>query len=299
MSIILLDARCHSLTISWPGTALAQGYILEHRTGDTDWEVLSKNLRQTQVKKKNLDPDFEHFFRVAAIFHDGRGEWMDHEEGFYPLTEEEEEYAMEPPKVRKPEKDCLVISWKRVEDAYAYELQMRENTGGAEWFTIAEETEVVEVKKRHLKSKVGFQFRVRPLNGEYDEAFSPPSEVKVPVAAPKAQGAATVTPQANEDYSMSAPWVKNAGPQALLVRWNTFDGATGYELQMRENKKKGTWATLAENLSGTEVKKKNLTSLDGYQFRVRPLGTRETRYSAPSYGAIASQAPARNTRRYR
>lgn len=295
-----MDARSDSLTISWPGTKLATCYILECRTADTDWEVLSENLTQTQVRKKNLDPEFEYFFRVAAVFDDGPGEWMFHEEGFFPLTEEEEEYAMAAPRVRKLENECLVISWDPVDDAYAYELQMRENTGGAEWFTIANELEVTEVKKRHLKSRVGYMFRVRPLNGEYDEAFSPSSAVHIAVNVPKSQASsATVSPQASTDYSMAAPWVKNAGPQALLIRWVTFNGASAYELQMRENTKKGKWTTIAASLSGTEVKKKNLTNIAGYQFRVKPLGTSETRFSAPSYGAIASQAPARNSRRYR
>lgn len=300
MSIILLDARSDSLTVSWPGTKLAKCYILEYRTRDSDWECLSESLQQTQVRKKNLDSECEYFFRVAAVFDDGPGEWMYQEEGFIPLTEEEEEYAMDPPNVRKLEDECLVISWNPVEDAYAYELQMRENTGGAEWFTIADEIEVTEVKKRRLKSKFGYMFRVRPLNGEYDEAFSPPSEVKVAVPASKSQQGSRVqvAPQASEDFSMAAPWVKNAGPQALLIRWTKFDGASGYELQMRENTKNGKWTTIAANLSGTEVKKKNLTSVNGYQFKVRPLGTKETRFSAPSYGAIASQAPVRNARRF-
>lgn len=299
MSIILLDARSDSLTVSWPGTKLARGYILEYKTQDSDWELLSESLQQTQVRKKNLDPSCEYFFRVAAIFDDGPGEWMYHEEGFLPLTEEEEDYAMDPPTVRKLENECLAISWNPVEEAYAYELQMRENTGGAEWFTIAEEIEVTEVKKRHLKSRFGYMFRVRPLNGEYDEAFSAPSEVKVAVGVSTSQQGSRVAPQASEDFSMPAPWVKNAGPQALLIRWTKFDGATGYELQMRENTKQGEWITIASNLAGTEVKKKNLTSVSGYQFRVRPLGTRETRFSAASYGAIASQAPVRNARRFR
>ncbi len=246
-----------------------------------------------------LQHECEYFFRVAAIFDDGAGEWMYQEEGFSPLTEEEEEYAMAPPKIRKLENECLVISWDPVEDAYAYELQMRENTGGAEWFTIADEIEVTEVKKRRLKSKFGYMFRVRPLNGEYDEAFSAPSEVNIACSGSKSQPGARVAPQAAEDFSMAAPWVKNAGPQALLIRWIKYDGASGYELQMRENTKKGDWTTIAANLSGTEVKKNNLTSVSGYQFRVRPLGTRETRFSAASYGAIASQAPARNARRFR
>lgn len=298
----MLDARADSLTVSWPGNRLALCYVLECRTSTSDWVCLSENLKQTQVRKKNLDSEFEYFFRVAPVFEDGEGEWMTHEEGFFPLTDEEEDYCMAAPVVRKVENECLSIGWEIVDDAYAYELQMRENTGGAEWFTVAAELEVTEVKKRRLKSRNGYMFRVRPLNGEYEEAFSPPSDVKVAVPPQKSGDSSAATPQqrpsyADEDYSMPAPWVKNAGPQALLIRWVKFDKATGYELQMRENKTKGKWSTIAANLSGTEVKKKNLTSMSGYQFRVRPLGTEEDRYSAPSYGAIASQAPNKSSRR--
>ena len=123
MSIVLMDARSDSLTISWPGTKLAKYYILEFRTSSketSDWEVLSEQLRQTQVRKKNLDPEMEYFFRVAAMFDDGPGEWMYHDEGFYPLTEEEDDYAMDAPRVRKLENECLIISWNVNEGAYAY-----------------------------------------------------------------------------------------------------------------------------------------------------------------------------------
>lgn len=300
MSIVLLDARSESLTVSWPGTQLANHYILEYCTVDTDWECLSDSLKQTQVRKKNLSSECEYFFRAAAVFDDGPGEWMIHEEGFFPLTQEEEEYAMAPPKLNKIEPQCLAISWDKVEGAYAYEVQMRENTGGAEWFTIADEIDATEVVKRFLDSSFGYMFRVRPLNGQYEEAFSPPSDVKVALGAARRPARdATVDPKASDDYSMNAPWVKNAGPQALLLRWPEFDGANGYEIQMRENIRKGKWTTIAENFAGTEVKKKNLTSISGYQFRVRPLGTSETRFSAPSYGAIASRASAQNPRRNR
>mmetsp|Transcript_357 Transcript_357/g.738 ORF Transcript_357/g.738 Transcript_357/m.738 type:complete len:404 (+) Transcript_357:107-1318(+) len=45
----------------------------------------------------------------------------------------------------------------------------------------------------------------------------------------------------------------------------------GYKLQMRENDGKASWSTVAKCLSGTEVRKKNLTFKYGYMFRVRPV----------------------------
>ena len=296
MSVTLLDARSDSLTVTWPRIKQARRYILEFRTSETAWERLSDDIRQTQVRKRHLDPNFEYFFRVAAVFNDGFGEWLFHEEGFFPLTQEAEEYAMAPPRVRNVETECLAITWDRVRSAYAYELQMRENIGGAEWLTVGDNIETTEVIKRRLISRNGYMFRVRPLNGEYDEAFSAPSDTKLASPVMKTIRDATIDPKATDDYSMAAPWVKNAGPQALLLHWVQFDGATGYEIQMRENNRKGKWVTIAEKYAGTQVKKNNLTSINGYQFRVRPLGTRESRFSAPSYGAVASQASARNSR---
>ena len=50
----------------------------------------------------------------------------------------------------------------------------------------------------------------------------------------------------------------------------------GYKLQMRENDGAVPWSTIAQCLSGTEVRKKNLTSRKGYMFRVRPVLRGET-----------------------
>mmetsp|Transcript_36672 Transcript_36672/g.76969 ORF Transcript_36672/g.76969 Transcript_36672/m.76969 type:complete len:414 (+) Transcript_36672:125-1366(+) len=50
----------------------------------------------------------------------------------------------------------------------------------------------------------------------------------------------------------------------------------GFKLQMRENNGKVGWSTVAKCLSGTEVRKKNLTSRHGYMFRVRPVLQGET-----------------------
>ncbi|KAK1743873.1 hypothetical protein QTG54_005470 [Skeletonema marinoi] len=50
----------------------------------------------------------------------------------------------------------------------------------------------------------------------------------------------------------------------------------GYKLQMRESNGTSSWSTVANCLSGTEVRKKNLTSSSGYMFRVRPVLQGET-----------------------
>jgi thiol-disulfide isomerase/thioredoxin len=70
---------------------------------------------------------------------------------------------------------------------------------------------------------------------------------------------------------MDTPKVTKGGNHALIISWDSVDGAQGYELQMRENIGGQPWATVAPKLLSTEVRKKNLTSDYGYQFRVRPI----------------------------
>ena len=63
------------------------------------------------------------------------------------------------------------------------------------------------------------------------------------------------------------------------VKWQPYqdDGLLlGYKLQMRANEGGIAWTTVAPCLSGTEVRKKNLTSSKGYMFRVRPVIRGET-----------------------
>jgi hypothetical protein len=168
---------------------------------------------------------------------------------------------------------------------------MRQNRGGAAWVSIASPSGT-QVKKKNLTSKMGYQFRIRPVTDHDGEPWSPPSEAMVPrFNVPTSSS----TPRGTTNHSkqagmMAAPWCKNAGAkQSILVCWQTIDGASGYELQMRENQKGSMWATIAPNVQGTEVKKKNLPSKNGYQFRVRPLGKSDLpNFSQPSYTAIAT-----------
>ena len=85
---------------------------------------------------------------------------------------------------------------------------------------------------------------------------------------------------------MEAPIAVNTGNHTLKISWKKAMDASGYELQMRENTGGAAWETIAPSLSGTQVKKKNLTSCLGYQFRVRPSGS-SAPFSPPSEFAIA------------
>lgn len=86
-------------------------------------------------------------------------------------------------------------------------------------------------------------------------------------------------PIARIDRSAASP---TPNSYVAHVSWNAYQTGgdedalfMGYKLQMRENDK-SKWSTLAKCLSGTEVRKKNLTSRHGYMFRVRPVLRGET-----------------------
>jgi thiol-disulfide isomerase/thioredoxin len=90
---------------------------------------------------------------------------------------------------------------------------------------------------------------------------------------------------------MDVPKVSKGGNHALVISWDKVSSAEGYELQMRENIGGMPWTTIAPKLLSNEVKKKNLTSPVGYQFRVRPfISTGNSNYipfSSPSDPIIA------------
>lgn len=180
MTLTLIDARSDSLTVSWPATEGASKYILEYKTADDDdFVLLSDKLSQPQARKRNLTPDTQYLFRVAAVALEEEGRsWLTHEEPFTCLSTEQDEKSMAAPKVSDAgSNQALRISWNNTEgdSSGGYELQMRENQGGEEWKIIAPSLSGTEVKKKNLTSKWGYQFRVRPASSD-DEAFSPPSE---------------------------------------------------------------------------------------------------------------------------
>jgi thiol-disulfide isomerase/thioredoxin len=86
------------------------------------------------------------------------------------------------------------------------------------------------------------------------------------------------TSTASDSYVAHISWQPSADP---LLK--------GYKLQMRESNGTSTWSTVAKCLSGTEVRKKNLTSKNGYMFRVRPVLQGETGGSEENLVASVSE----------
>ena len=196
MTITLLDASADSLTVSWTESNDAKRYVLQYRrntSSDTEeFETLSAKLTSTQARKKNLTD--EHgtgfFFRVGAIVNANSDDdddtllssvsnWTTHSEPFCLLPNESEKDRMEAPTASLAgANEALLVMWKsHTTDDKKYELQMRENVGGAEWKTIAPSLAGTQVRKKNLSSKKGYQFRVRP--SQEDGAiipFSPPSD---------------------------------------------------------------------------------------------------------------------------
>lgn len=69
-------------------------------------------------------------------------------------------------------------------------------------------------------------------------------------------------------HTAIASWEEALPSSSLLLLTPNHSGK--YEIQMRENLGGSDWTTVAASFAGLEVRKKNLTSPNGYQFRVRP-----------------------------
>lgn len=87
-------------------------------------------------------------------------------------------------------------------------------------------------------------------------------------------------PHARIDHATASP---TPNSYVAHVSWKPYQTGgeedalfLGYKLQMRESDSTYGWSTVAQCLSGTEVRKKNLTSKNGYMFRVRPVLRGET-----------------------
>jgi thiol-disulfide isomerase/thioredoxin len=177
MTVILVDARSDSITVSWPSIEGASAYSLHYKAFDEDdFVLLSDKLSQPQARKRNLSSGQAYFFRVAPT-DEGEPSWMTHSKPFACLTAEQDKKSMPAPKVTNAgSNQALHVSWtKEEDDEGGYELQMRENQGGKEWKTIAPSLKGTEVKKKNLDSKFGYQFRCRQGGGN-GVPFSPPSE---------------------------------------------------------------------------------------------------------------------------
>mmetsp|Transcript_17834 Transcript_17834/g.26390 ORF Transcript_17834/g.26390 Transcript_17834/m.26390 type:complete len:330 (+) Transcript_17834:173-1162(+) len=176
----LIDRTDSALTISWPEVNGAKRYKLQYsRVSTSDeikFETLSDQLTTSQARKRNLEGDCGFFFRAGAIIGDEEEpeKWITHSDAFYLLSEEQSQARMPQLKVESAGYHAVKVSWNASDGAVGYELQMRENKGGAPWKTIAASFSGIEVRKKNLTSAKGYTFRARPVG--INAAFSIPSE---------------------------------------------------------------------------------------------------------------------------
>ena len=165
MMLSLIDSTPSSLTVTWPITKHAAKYILQYRKANSEtFETLSDKLTQPQARKRNLtDEDHAGFlFRARAINQQGEtlSDWVTHSEPFYLLSTEDETKRMAPPRASLAgSNQTVLVKWNAVPSATEYELQMRENDGGAPWNTLSSSLSGTEVRKKNLSSKMGYQVR--------------------------------------------------------------------------------------------------------------------------------------------
>lgn len=174
----------------------------------------------------------------------------------------------------------LTVTWPSTKGATRYILQYRKADSEA-FETLSDKLVLTQARKRNLSdaSDVGFIFRAGVVTTEGKENDSDWVTHSEPFHLLSEQ---------EEKKRMAPPKAILAGSnQAVLVKWNAAPSATQYELQMRENDGGIQWNTISSTLSGTEVKKRNLTSKFGYQFRVRPSGDDDIPFSSPSDAIVA------------
>jgi nucleoredoxin len=159
--------------------------------------------------------------------------------------------------------NSLTVSWPEVTGAERYVLQYRKDTSSDQvvFETLSEKLTTTQARKRNL-DQAGYIFRAGAIKENGDE----------PKTWVTHQEAFQVLTEGQETTRMVQPKVQPAGNQAVKVSWDAVEDVAAYELQMRENEGGTAWKSIAASLSGTEVRKKNLTSKKGYMFRIRPAG---------------------------
>lgn len=183
--------------------------------------------------------------------------------------------------------NSLTISWTATPGANRYVLQYckpNTTTGSAadQFETLSDQLTAPQARKRNLSDEDGngFFFRAGVLSAD---GTMPSSWLTHPVPF------YLLTPdQEIQRMSMVVPKVFLGGRNAtLLVTWRATPDTNDYELQMRESVAGAEWGTIAASVKGTEVRKKNLPSPHGYQFRVRPVGSSIQTFSPPSEPVVA------------
>jgi thiol-disulfide isomerase/thioredoxin len=181
--------------------------------------------------------------------------------------------------------DSLTVAWPGTEHAIRYVLEYRTEEQ-VEFQQLSNKLLHTQARKRNLSGPHGFYFRAGAIvhvHGEVEEDDTTTTVVDPSTWISNDQPFYLLTKN-EQKLQMEAPAVTDAYSNlAVLVSWKVSSSLSSptkkqpatkttkcYELQMRENRGGEPWTTIAASLTSLEVKKKNLSSSLGYQFRVRP-----------------------------
>jgi len=168
--------------------------------------------------------------------------------------------------------DSLTVTWPTVAGAKRYILEIKTSDDDDNFRELSSKLTQTQAKKKNLVPNKEYFFRVTPvMDDETSGGWTSHKE------------AFRTLPE--NSTTIEAPTTLPSGNRALMVQWKSHD-ATKFELQMRENKGGEGWTTIAAAFAGSQVRKKNLTSDFGYQFRVRPIGPNHW-FSPPSEARVA------------
>lgn len=170
-----------------------------------------------------------------------------------------------------------------------------EDEAGHKYETLSNSLHTTLVRKKNLidPDQNGFMFRVR--KSTTTDSTLEDDEYNHYEWMTHTEPFYLLTKEQDSKRIVEPPSVTYGGTNASLrISWNSYTTTPtplestnesnittekrmmSYEIQMRENVGGIPWTTIASMYQSTEVRKKNLTSLYGYQFRIRPTSTTST-----------------------
>jgi hypothetical protein len=153
---VLLDADTAALTVQWvpqPGATVYEVQLALVSTAEPEWSTLSSSLQSTVLRKKNLQPDSQHLFRVRSK--KGDEDWTAFSLASAPLSTLPANVSRMPeaPVRSDASSDAVTVTWSVVEGCSAYELQMAEvATEGEElvWTSLSSSIKAPVARKKGL-----------------------------------------------------------------------------------------------------------------------------------------------------
>lgn len=152
----------------------------------------------------------------------------------------------------------LTLAWEKVTNSLAYEIQWCQNgkSDEGDWKTLSDKLQGNIMLKKNLQPETTFQFRGRFKETVGWSTFGPVLQC------------VTLSPSA-ASARIAAPTPAGVSADSITVAWKECAQAVRYEVQIKQEGA-GEWTTVSDKLSGTAVRKKNLTSNTTYMWRVRP-----------------------------